>query len=90
MTGAEIRNLQRELGVRNATFAALCGVHLSTLHRWCNTVGEVHVEPFSRAMLFVLVSIPEQRDIGEQLERAYMSRGALFAIYIALKAHFAR
>lgn len=51
MTGRQIKTLRETLGVDPFAFAAMLGVHVSTIYRWETTRATVRIDPLQALLL---------------------------------------
>ena len=95
MTGSDVTSLRSSLGLKPNAFAAILGVHPSSLYRWESACGEeVLVDPLQVHLLVSLHDVVKkrssgaQKELGQQLFRALILKGALFALFTLLKVVF--
>lgn len=96
MAGKAIRKLRTDLGMTPADFAALLGVHPSSIYRWENAdAEEVHIEPLQFRLLTVLQqevnkrkTAQAQAELGKAIVGALIVGGALFGLFTLLATIF--
>lgn len=91
MTRQEVVKLREALGLSVNTFAAVVGVHPSTVFRWelAGGQGATNAEPFQRGILAVLAR-HATRDAGEEIAGALRIGGPMNALFTALKREYER
>ncbi len=87
MTGHEIADLRRKLGLTQVQLAQLLGVHPLTVSKWER--GLMSPPPHHNAMLESFKKARQsQSDIGEAVSGLLLSAGVVVAIYALLRAAF--
>ena len=93
MTGANVRKLREDLGWTGAQFAALFGVHPSTVYRWEERDARaLKTEPLQLQLLVVLKTELKRghlRALRDQLESALAFGGSLRALHVLLSLVYA-
>jgi transcriptional regulator with XRE-family HTH domain len=89
ITGLDVIDLRRALGLSVTTFASVLGVNVSTIYRW-ETRGNagLPIEPLQIAILMATRDLVARGDgvaIGKELELALLLRGPLYALYVLLR-----
>lgn len=89
VTGIDVIELRRALGISVAAFAAVFGVSISTVYRWeTRGIGVIPIEPLQAALVVAtraLVAKGGGAEIGAELEKALVLRGSLYAFYALLR-----
>lgn len=95
MRGAEIQQLRQSLGMSVPQFAQVLGVAHTTVYRWeLSGTSDVKIDPMP---LGILTQLRERlgrnppkknRDLGEDVAKALILGGAVFALYKILEASF--
>ena len=49
MNAFEFKNSLKQIGISQGDFAELCGVHHTTVNRWCN--GGIRIPKYAKALL---------------------------------------
>lgn len=93
VTGIDVIELRRALGISVAAFAAVFGVSISTVYRWeTRGIGVIPIEPLQAALVAAtraLVARGDGAEIGVELEKALVLRGSLYAFYALLRRVYA-
>jgi len=93
VTGIDVIDLRRALGISVAAFAAVFGVSISTVYRWeTRGIGVIPIESLQSALLVAtraLVAKGGGAEIGKELELALVLRGSLYAFYALLRRIYA-
>ncbi len=91
MTGSDITTVRKALGLDPFAFAAVLGVHVSTVYRWetAKKSVSVSVDPLQREILHGLYDARRHksslRDLGLVVRDALISRGNLGGLHAILK-----
>lgn len=94
VTGIDVIDLRRALGISVAAFAAVFGVSISTVYRWeTRGIGVIPIEPLQASLVAAtraLVAKGGGAEMGAELERALILRGSLYAFYALLRRIYAQ
>lgn len=89
LTGDEIRDLRDAYEMSGADFAAILGVHHTTLYRWEKTEGEeASIEPLQHALLLLLRKHSGKVPLRRRLVRELSLRSPLAALHALLHVEF--
>jgi transcriptional regulator with XRE-family HTH domain len=88
LTGRHVRRLREALGLDQFAFAAVLGVHVSTVYRW-ETLPRVSVDPLQAEILKQLQLRLAQRrrldDAGQAVVQGLIAGGMLLGLAALLK-----
>ncbi len=84
MTASEILDLRDTLGLSQAEFAQLFGVHPMTVSKWER--GVLHPTSYQAALMDDFSKASRKRVIKESLKNVLIGAGAVAAIYLLLQA----
>ncbi len=97
MTGKEVAGIRSSLGLDPSRFAMVLGIHPSSLYRWeAAGTEDVRPDPLQAHLLQLLQEqlstqkSKAQREFGDQLMRAFVIGGGLFALFKLLEAIFGK
>lgn len=87
MTGSAVKALRTRLGLEPFAFAAVLGVHVSSVYRW-ETAESPHIDPLQREILLGLaerkISKAEGADLGKAVRDALVAGGNLRGLAVLL------
>lgn len=89
MSGAEIRQLRQQLGLTQAQFGQLLGVHSLTVARWEKGDATSPSPHHIALMQSFAAARSRQPDIGAIVLQLLVGAGVAFALYKLLEAAFA-
>lgn len=88
MTGTEVARIRKRLGLDPFAFAAVIGVHVSTIYRWEGSAAP-KFDPLQREILTGLhakkISTKEGIALGDQVRNGLIAGGTLHALHILLR-----
>lgn len=85
MTGRSIKEIRDKLGMNVHAFAAVLGVHVSTIYRWEQHSGVVVTAPLQGALLDGLSRVASAQ-IGASATRALVKGGPLAGLRVLIDA----
>ena len=95
MKGKDITEIKQVLKLNREEMAKMCGVHPTTIYRWeKNGKNEISgIEPMQAGILLKLLNkiknnSKEINKISRDIKNALLIGGAIFGLYILLKALF--
>lgn len=95
MTGTDIQAIRDSLGLTPIQFAAAVGVTPSTVYRWEDAgPNQVRLDPLQYSLLVKaqdelgVRTVASQKSLGEELAKAVMFGGALYATYLLMQSLF--
>ena len=83
MEGSEIKNLRNELGLNQAEFAQLSGVHPITVSKWERMATSP--TPYQSALFNQFHQAAKDRNVRETLRDTLICAGVIFALALLLK-----
>lgn len=84
MTGQDIRAIRRLLGLNQAQFAQLMGVHAITVSKWES--GITSPTDYQTAFLGQYRLAAKDKQVREELKTLLFTAGVIAAVYFLLKA----
>lgn len=88
MTKYGVKKLRDTLGFSLTTFAAVVGVHPSTVFRW-EALGAANAEPLQKNILAVLEK-HASAEFGDEITTALRIGGPMRALFTALKREYSK
>ena len=96
MKGSQVGQLRMDMGMTPSQFAALIGVHPSTLYRWeAAKDKELKMDPMQLQLMTLLQTEVSKRksaearsELGTAIVTALLVGGGLFALFKLLEAAF--
>jgi putative transcriptional regulator len=86
MTGHQICQIRKNLGLNQAELAQLLGVHGMTVSKWER--GVLHPNPYQASLLERFGVAAEKRNFQNQLGNLLLSAGIAAVLYLLLRAVF--
>ncbi|WP_348652731.1 helix-turn-helix domain-containing protein [Polyangium sp. 6x1] len=83
MNGSEIRQVRESLGLSQAQFASLLGVHAVTVSRWENSAQ--HPTPYQVGLIQQFGRAARRKDVATQVAAVLVTAGAIAGLYFLLK-----
>lgn len=83
MSASEIRRVRESLGLSQAQFASLLGVHAVTVSRWENETQ--HPTPYQMGLIQQFGRAAQRKEVATQVAAILVTAGAIAGLYFLLK-----
>lgn len=92
ITGLEVKELRRSLGLSVVPFGAALGVMASTIYRW-ESYGEqaLSLDPLQESLILGMRDVlARNADVGPELHAAFALYGSTYTLYTLLRLVYAQ